>query len=115
MFICFLIVLIVSGAYACILVCAQSRPTLFDLVDCSLPGFSVYEVFQAKNTEVGCYSFLQWISRPRIKPVSPATSALEGRFFTSEPPQERIKILTCYTAQIFAIYYMLIVPQRRCF
>ena len=43
---------------------------------------------------------LKWVAissfrgfpNPGIKPVSPATSALEGRFFTSEPPQEHIKI-----------------------
>ena len=45
--------------------CVLSHLTPFDPVDCSLPGFSVHELFQAKTTEVGCYFFLQQISRPR--------------------------------------------------
>ena len=33
---------------------AQSRPTLCHLMDCSLPGFSVHEIFQA--------SILEWVA-----------------------------------------------------
>ena len=48
----FLIVLTVSGAYTCILACAQS--CLFDPLDCSPPDFSVHELFQAK--------ILKWVA-----------------------------------------------------
>ena len=39
----------------------QSCPTLCDPMDCSLPGFSVLEIFPGKNTGVGCYFPLQGI------------------------------------------------------
>ena len=39
----------------------QSCPTLCDPMDCSLPGFSVHGILQAKNTGVGCHFLLQCI------------------------------------------------------
>ena len=36
---------------------AQSCPTLCDPVDCSLPGFSVHEIFQARGLEWIAISF----------------------------------------------------------
>ena len=36
---------------------AQSRPTLSDPMDCSLPGSSVHEVFQARVLEWGAIAF----------------------------------------------------------
>ena len=35
----------------------QSCPTLSDPMDCSLPGFSVYGIFQARVLEWGAISF----------------------------------------------------------
>ena len=40
---------------------AQSRPTLCDTMDYSLPGASVHELFQARTLGVGCHSLLQGI------------------------------------------------------
>ena len=40
---------------------AQSCPTLWDPMDCSLPGFSVHGILQARNTGVGCHFLLQGI------------------------------------------------------
>ena len=40
---------------------AQSCPTLFDLMDCSLPGSSVHGIFPGKNTGVDCHFLLQEI------------------------------------------------------
>ena len=37
----------------------QSCPTLFDPMDCSLPGCSVHGDSRGKNTEVGCHALLQ--------------------------------------------------------
>ena len=37
----------------------QSGPTHCDLMDCSLPGSSVYGGFSGKNTRVGCHVLLQ--------------------------------------------------------
>ena len=36
---------------------AQSRPTLFDPMDCSLPGSSVHGIFQARVLEWGAIAF----------------------------------------------------------
>ena len=36
---------------------AQSCPTLSDTMDCSLPGFSVHGIFQAKVLELGAIAF----------------------------------------------------------
>ena len=40
---------------------AQSCPALCDPVDYSLPGFSVHEILQGKNTGMGCHVLLQGI------------------------------------------------------
>ena len=40
----------------------QSCPTLFDPIDCSLPGSSVHGIFQARVLEWGASSFLILIS-----------------------------------------------------
>ena len=42
-------------------VVAQSCPTLWDPIDCSLPGFSVHGDSPGKNTGVGCHALLQGI------------------------------------------------------
>ena len=36
---------------------AQSCPTLSDRMDCSLPGFSIREIFQARALEWGAIAF----------------------------------------------------------
>ena len=69
---------------ACVCVCsvAQSCPTLCNFMDCSPPGSSVHGISQP----------IYWSRLPRdlpdpgIKPVSPASPALAGGFFPTEPP-----------------------------
>ena len=39
----------------------QSCRILHNLIDCSLPGSSVHEIIQARNTGVGCPALLQGI------------------------------------------------------
>ena len=54
---------------------AQSCPTLHDLMDCSLPGSSVHEIFQARVLEWVAISFSRSpedLPDPGIKPRSPA-------------------------------------------
>ena len=59
---------------------AQSCPTLCDLMDCSLPGSSVHEIFQARIMEGIAISFSRGSSQPRDRtPVS----CTAGRFFTT--------------------------------
>ena len=55
--------------------CAQSCLTLCDPMDCSPPGFSVPGISQART--------LGDLPEPRIKPVSLASPASAGRFFTN--------------------------------
>ena len=60
----------------------QSPPTLCDHMDSSLPGSSLHGILQAR-TGVGCHFLLQGIfPHPGIKPVSLASPALAGGFFT---------------------------------
>ena len=40
---------------------AQLCPTLWNLMDCSLPGSSVHEDSPGKNTEVSCHALIQGI------------------------------------------------------
>ena len=63
----------------CVCVCvfhvlsvAQSCPTVCDPVDCSLPGFSVHGVFQARILEWVAISFSGDLPNPGIEPTSPA-------------------------------------------
>ena len=44
---------------------AQSCPTLCDRIDCSLPGSSVHEIFQARVLEWVAISFSRGSSQPR--------------------------------------------------
>ena len=44
---------------------AQSCPTLFDPMDCSLPGSSLHGILQARVLEWGAISFARGSSRPR--------------------------------------------------
>ena len=42
--------------------------------------------FSRQDTGVGCHSLLQEVPNPGIKPVSPVSPALAGRFFTIALP-----------------------------
>ena len=58
---------------------AQSCPTLCDPVDCSLSGFSVHGIFQARVLEWIAISFSRGSSRPRNRT---RVSRIAGRRFT---------------------------------
>ena len=62
---------------------AQSCPTLCDPMDCSLPGFSVHGIFQARVLEWGAISSPGDLPDPGIEPRSPA---LQADALPSEPP-----------------------------
>ena len=66
---------------------AQSCPTLGDLMDCSLPGFSVHGIFQARVLEWGAIAF-SWIpSTPHYLAYGYSTSFLHSAVFLSIPPE----------------------------
>ena len=52
----------------------QSSPTLSDPMDCSLPGFSIHEIFQAGVLEWGAIAFsagtVRIIPNPRVSKES---------------------------------------------
>ena len=52
-------------------------------MDCSLSGFTVQGIFQARILEWAAISFSRGPSQSSIEPVS---NALAGRLFTTEPP-----------------------------
>ena len=64
---------------------AQSCLTLCDSMNCSPLGFSVHEIFQARILEWVAISSPGDLPHPGIKPTSPVSPALAGRFFTTEP------------------------------
>ena len=60
---------------------------LCDSMDRSPPGSAVHEIFQAKNTGVGCHGLLQDIFRhPGIEPKSPGSPALQADSLLTESP-----------------------------
>ena len=56
--------------------------SFWDLMDCSLPGFSVHGIFQARILEWIAISFCRVSSPPRDQMH---ISYIAGRFFTAEP------------------------------
>ena len=61
----------------------QSRPTLCNHMDCSLPGSSVHGILQARILK--WVPFSRGFSQPRDQTQ---VSCIAGRFFTSWPPRE---------------------------
>ena len=49
-------------------VCVQSHPTLYESMDCSLPGSYVHGIFQARILEWVAISFSRDLPDPGIKP-----------------------------------------------
>ena len=63
-------------------------------MDCSLPGSSVHEIYQARILDWVALSFSMGnLLDPGIEPESPA---LAGRFFATEPPEKPQIIVALY-------------------
>ena len=69
---------------------AQSYPTLCDPLDCSLPGFSVHGIFQARILEWADIYFSRGSSQPRDQTQVSCTA---GRFFTDWATREAHSLL----------------------
>ena len=70
-----------------VVISSLSHVQLFwDPVDCSPPGSSVHGISQAWIMEWVAISFSMGSSQPGIEPMSPASPALAGGIFTTEPP-----------------------------
>ena len=78
---------------------AQSCLTLCNPMDCSLPGFSVHGIFQARTLEWVAIFFSRYLPNPGIKPRSPALQADALPSEPSEKPKQvKVKaIQSCLT------------------
>ena len=63
----------------------QSRLILCNPMDCSLPGSSVHEIFQARILEWVAISYSRRSSRPRDWTHISRSSSIADGFFTAEP------------------------------
>ena len=64
-------------------------PTLFNPIDCSLPGYSFHGIFQSRILEWVVTSFSRGSSWPRHRT---RVFCIAGRFFTTEPPGKPQKL-----------------------
>ena len=72
-----------SAAVAAAAKLLQWYPTLFDSMDCSLPGSSVHKILQAGILEWVAFPTPDDLPHPGIEPGSPA---LQADSLPSEPP-----------------------------
>ena len=79
---------VVNTKPACLLACARAHscPTLGNSMDCSPPGSSVHGILQEEYWSGLSFPPPGHLPNPGIKPASPVTLALAGRFFTTELP-----------------------------
>ena len=63
----------------------QLCPTFWDLMDCNLPGSSIYVILQARILEWAAISFSRGCSQPRDQT---RVSHIAGRFFTDWAARE---------------------------
>ena len=81
----------------CLRVCAQLCPTLWDVMDCNLPGSSIHGISQAGILEWVTISFYTGSSQPRDQIHISSISYITGRLFTTEPlgkPTDALMYLT---------------------
>ena len=91
---------------------AQSYPTLYDPMDCSLPGFSVYGIFQARVLEWVVISFSKESSRHRDRTL---VSHIASRHFIYHLSHQRSPSLKASVYWILKTlcHFVLITTQDR--
>ena len=72
-------------------VCAQSCPTLCDLMDCSPPDSSLHGISQAGILEWVAISYSRVSSLPRDRTCISWVSCMAGSFFTTSATWEALK------------------------
>ena len=76
-----------NKTHACVhMLRTQLCPTLCDPMNCSLPGSSVHEIFQARTLEQVAMPSSRGSSPPRDRTRVFCISSFSNRFFTTEPP-----------------------------
>ena len=87
-------------------VCAQLRPILCHPLDYSLSGSSIHGIFQARILDWVAISYSPGdLLDPGIEPMSLASPALAGRFFTTVPlyiyiyiyGKKKVLMKSCFT------------------
>ena len=82
----------------------QSCLTLCSLMGCNPPGSSAQGIFQARILEWDAISYSRGSSLSGIKPKSPASPAMVGRFFTTSATwetQDSTFSVVCISPQFF--------------
>ena len=74
------------GRKAVVVKSSESYPTLWDPMDCSLPGSSVHGISQQEYWSGLPFPSPGNLPDPGVKTSSLASPALAGRFFTTAPP-----------------------------
>ena len=64
--------------------------SLWDPMDCTLPGSSVHGILQARILEWIAMHSSKGSSQSRVEPTSPTSSALAGGFFTTSATWEAL-------------------------
>ena len=82
---------------------AQSCPTLWDPMDCSLPGFSVHGILQARILEWVTISFSRGSSRSRDQT---RVFCIEGRRFNLWATREAIPIYLPWLMNLAAMIFV---------
>ena len=65
-------------------------------MDCSLPGSSLHEIFQARILEWVPFPTPGDLLDPGIEPISLMSPALAGGFFTTVVNQRRQSVIFCF-------------------
>ena len=79
-----LVYVIVFDNKDCVCSATQSCPTLWDSMDCSLPGSSLHGIFQARIQERVAIPSSRGSSPPKDRTLGSPEQT--GRFFTIGPP-----------------------------
>ena len=77
--------LALSRSFSAVCVCTQSWRTLWDPMDCTLPGSYAHRILQARILEWVAISSSGDLPYSRIKPESLASPALAEGFFSTAP------------------------------
>ena len=93
---------------------AQVCPTLCDSMNCSPPGSSVHVILQARMLEWVAMPSSRESSWPGYEPVSPASPALAGGFFTiSATCESTLTHITCEKTRfiLLILFWGFYIPQ----
>ena len=98
----------VGSASVCSVV--QSCPSLFDPMNCSPPGSSVHEIFQARILEWVATSYSRAASGPRDQTCTFVSPALAGGFLPLAPPNSGSSLGFC--RQVFPHFSALMLSTK---